>query len=158
MDTGLALKRLEAYLDEKQLVSKGDKLVLGVSGGADSTALLYLFVQLRPKLDLSLLAVHVNHQLRAEESDADETAVKKLCLAWNVPLIVRKVKIGNQASLEDQARKASFKVFDEVMANYHYDKIALAHHREDQAETVLKTFYGDRESTDWQGSNHSLAS
>jgi len=137
MDTGLALKRLEAYLDEKQLVSKGDKLVLGVSGGADSTALLYLFVQLRPKLDLSLLAVHVNHQLRAEESDADETAVKKFCLAWNVPLIVRKIKIGNQASLEDQARKARFKVFDEVMANYHYDKIALAHHREDQAETVL---------------------
>ncbi len=137
METGLALKKLEAYLDDKQLVRSGDKLVLGVSGGADSTALLYLFVLLRPKLDLSLLAVHVNHQLRAEESDKDEAAVKKLCLSWNVPLIVRKIKINNQASLEDQARKARFGVFDEVMANYRYDKIALAHHREDQAETVL---------------------
>lgn len=137
METGVALKRLNAYLCAKQLVSKGDKLILGVSGGADSTAMLFLFTRLRPVLELSLLAVHINHQLRGEESDADEQAVKKLCLSLNVPLIIRKVKVARLSSPENQARIARFSIFDEVMANYCYDKIALAHHREDQAETVV---------------------
>jgi len=137
MEIAEAIKRLETFINGKQLVQKGEKLILGVSGGADSTAMLYLFCRLRPLYEFSLLAVHINHQMRGVESDSDEAAVKKLCLALNVPLIVRKVQIAHHDSRENQARKARFSIFDEVMANYCYDKILLAHHREDQAETVL---------------------
>ncbi len=137
MEIATALKRLENYLEAKQLITKGEKLILGVSGGADSTALLYLFSRLRYKYSLSLLAVHINHQLRGAESDADEAAVKRLCLTLNVPLIIRRIRVEKRNSQENQARKARFSIFDEVMANYGYNKIALAHHREDQAETVV---------------------
>lgn len=131
------LSRLEEHVIAGGLIASGDKLVLGISGGADSTALLYLITRLRYVYNLSLLAVHVNHQLRGEASDADEKTVKSLCVSFNVPLIIRKILLEPGADLENRARSARFEVFHNVLDNYRFHKIVLGHHKWDQAETML---------------------
>jgi tRNA(Ile)-lysidine synthase len=136
-----ALKRLTEDIKRKGLINSGDKLILGCSGGADSNALLYLFSRLRYVLNVSLLAVHVNHQLRGEESLADEQTVKQLCLKLSVPLIIRKIDIPKTGNLEGNARKLRFEAFNKVMQSYSFTKILLAHHRDDQTETVLLNLF-----------------
>ena len=61
------------------MLEKGDKVIVGVSGGADSICLLFVLIQLQKELPFELACVHVNHQLREADSDADETYVKKFC-------------------------------------------------------------------------------
>lgn len=136
-----ALKRLTEDIKRKELINSGDKLILGCSGGADSNALLYLFSRLRHVLNVSLLAVHVNHQLRGEESLADEQSVKQLCLKLNIPLIIRKIDVPQTGNLEGNARKLRFEAFDKVMQSYSFSKILLAHHRDDQVETVFMNLF-----------------
>jgi len=131
------LSRLEDHVIGGGLIASGDKLLLGISGGADSSALLYLFSRLRYLHNLSLLAVHVNHQLRADASDADEKHVKELCVRLNVPLIIRKLNLTPGADLENRARIARFEAFHNVLKSYRFQKIVLGHHKWDQAETVL---------------------
>jgi len=132
-----ALKRLEKNIQDKELIHHGDKLLLGCSGGADSNAMLYLFSQLRISLNLTLLVIHINHQIRGAESDADENFVKQLCQKLNIPVIIRKVVIPKTGNLENQARKLRFEVFEKILESYNFDKILLAHQKEDQAETVM---------------------
>lgn len=131
------LARFESHVHEAGLLFSGDKLILGISGGADSTALLYLFSRLRYSYRLSLLAVHINHQLRGENSLADEACVKKLCIRFNIPLIVRRIELEPGGDLENRARNLRFEIFESVRQAYKFDKIALGHHRWDQAETML---------------------
>lgn len=131
------LSRLEEHVIGRGLVTNGDKLLLGISGGADSSALLYLFSRLRYHHNLSLLAVHVNHQLRAEDSDLDEKHVKELCVHLNVALIIRRITLEPGADLENRARGARFEAFRSVLQSYRFHKIVLGHHKWDQAETVL---------------------
>jgi len=131
------LSRLEEHVVSKELIVSGDKLILGVSGGADSTALLYLISRLRYIYNLSILAVHVNHQLRAEASESDEQAVRALCLRLNIPLIVRKITLEPGGDLENRARAARFAIFESILVAYRFKKIVLGHHKWDQAETML---------------------
>ncbi len=132
------LNRFEKHVIGKGLIKSGSKLILGISGGADSTALVYLFSRLRYQYKLSLLGVHINHQLRAEASDEDEKSVKTFCIGLNIPLIIRKIELGAGADLENRARIARFEVFEQILNNYRFDKILLGHHKWDQAETVLQ--------------------
>ncbi|PKN73365.1 MAG: tRNA lysidine(34) synthetase TilS [Candidatus Cloacimonetes bacterium HGW-Cloacimonetes-3] len=141
MDIAVALKRLTLDISRNKLIDSGDKLILGCSGGADSNAMLYMFSRLRHSLNVSLLAVHVNHQLRGEDSTADELAVKQLCQKLNVPLIIRRVDVPKSGNLESQARSLRFGAFEQVMKSYSFHKILLAHHRDDQAETVLLNLF-----------------
>jgi len=113
------------------------KLVIAVSGGADSVALLHLLHQVKTDLHLTLLAVHVNHHLRDVESDADEKFVKKLCEHLNINVIVKHVKFDTKADLENQARNKRNAILLNVLKSYNFDYIALAHQKNDQAETVL---------------------
>ena len=136
-----ALKRISENIKHNRLINSGDKVILTCSGGADSSAMLLLFSRLRHSLNISLLAVHVNHQLRGEASQNDELAVKELCLQLNIPLIIRKIVIPTTGNLESQARKLRFDVFGQILQNYHFNKVLLAHHRDDQAETVLLNLF-----------------
>lgn len=135
------LKRLKENLEAEQLVSHSEKLVLGVSAGADSTALLYLFSKLRFDLNLSLLAVHINHGLRGDASDEDEKHIASLAMKLNVPLIVRRITLEGEGDLENRARNARFEIFDEIRKSYKFDKIVLGHHKWDQAETLLLNLF-----------------
>lgn len=132
-----ALDRLETYAREMRIFSPGAKLLLCVSGGADSMALLLLFVRLLSRIRLTLLAVHVNHQLRGEESQADEELVSELCQELGVPLIVRKIELAKGGGLENRARQQRFEIFEEILSAYRFDRIVTGHHLNDQSETML---------------------
>ena len=79
------MKKVEKFITDNEIFKHGDSVVLGVSGGADSTCLLYVLNDLKEKLDLKLLVVHVNHGIRGEEADRDAMHVKKMCEKLNVP-------------------------------------------------------------------------
>lgn len=108
------------------------RLLVGLSGGADSVALAYLLCQ----EDVELRAVHVNHGLRGEASDGDEAFVRQLCGEWGLPLDVYRA-VPPEHPGEDWARQARYGFYRQAMEQHGAEAIALAHHRDDQAETFL---------------------
>ncbi len=131
------LNKFENVLKSKKLLKNGQKIMIGLSGGVDSVALFIALWHMRSRLGIHLLAVHVNHQLRGEESDKDEESVKDLCRKFAVSLIVKSIDIPKKGNLENNARNLRFECFRNLKKLYGMDKIALAHHKGDQAETVL---------------------
>jgi len=109
------------------------RLLIGLSGGADSVALAYL---LRQQEGLELLAVHVNHGLRGDASDGDEAFVRELCARWQLPLDVYHAQPPEHPG-EDWARQVRYAFYREAVSKHQADAVALAHHRDDQAETLL---------------------
>lgn len=124
------------------MVNSGDCIIVGFSGGADSVCLLFLLKQLSEQMNFSLEAVHINHKLR-EEADEEEIFVKKLCGQWKVPCRTLSVNVEtyakeNHLCIEEAARSLRYHAFEELISGREKTvKIALAHHRSDQAETVL---------------------
>jgi tRNA(Ile)-lysidine synthase len=119
------------------MLSSGDRLGVAVSGGADSVALLAALRELAPSLGLTLSVVHVNHQLRGAESDADQAFVAHLAHAAGLPLHTRHAPIAAGDNIEQAARQARLAFFAGLIAANHMDKVATAHTEDDQAETVL---------------------
>ena len=135
------LKKISDFIQTNRLFAPGDTVVVAVSGGADSVALLDILVSLRD-LNLNLVAAHLNHMLRGDESDGDEEFVRSLADIHGLPFVVRRVDVDDVArrerrSLEDAGRAARYAFFDEVAATRGAASVALAHHAGDQAETVL---------------------
>lgn len=115
-------------------------LLCAVSGGGDSVALLYALYLLREQMGFRLEAVHVQHGLRGESSQADEDLVRSLCTQWCVPLTVANANLqGSMGSpgMETQARDRRRELFVQVMQAKGIPVLLTAHHRDDQAETVL---------------------
>ncbi len=110
------------------------RLVVAVSGGSDSVAMLALFSELVPELNLRLDALHINHGIR-EEADRDEEFVEKLTQDMQIPLIKRKINLG-QTSIEEHARHKRYDIYREIGELLSAD-ILLAHTSNDQVETVL---------------------
>lgn len=135
------LEKLRNHIEDRQLFSAGAKLLLAVSGGSDSLALLCLFSKLRLQKSLTLLCCHINHGLRSHSSDADEALVKDVCLKLNVPLICRRIKLDSGGDLENRARQARFGVLYHLLEMYKFDYIVLGHQQEDQAETILMNMF-----------------
>ncbi len=105
------------FIEEYSLFAPGDTVVAAVSGGADSVALLDILVSLR-ELRFNLVAAHLNHLLRGAEADADEEFVRKLAGSYGVPVVVKRVDVGEVArkerrSLEDAGRAARYAFFDD---------------------------------------------
>ncbi len=136
------LKTVQTYMQEHNMISEGDRIVIGVSGGADSVCLFHVLLQLAPKFNLSLFVVHVNHGIRGEEADADEAYVKNLCTTNGIPFIAVKVDVPRIASLEglseeEAGRKVRYEAFYDCCNKNKCNKIAIAHNRNDNAETIL---------------------
>lgn len=137
------------YVRENEIVKENDQIIIGLSGGADSMCLLILLEKLSSKMNLNLMAVHVNHQLRGKEADADEQYVKEFCEKKNIACIgvhanVRQYAVENGLSLEEAGRVARYQTFYQVARKLAKDdiipeniKAAVAHHRDDNAETIL---------------------
>ena len=124
----------------------GDRACVAISGGADSTALLLLLHAAntlpRNALGVGLSAVHINHALRAEESEADQRFVEALCTRLAIPLHVRRVNTRTHASthrqtFEEAARNLRYEAFRTLLADGTATHILTAHTLDDQAETVL---------------------
>ena len=111
--------------------------MIGLSGGPDSLAMTLLFGELQKKYDLFLIVAHVNYHLRGAESDLDESFVKKFCYKYNLPLYILQANIKEDKGIQQQARIIRLDYFHKLKKHYKMDYIALGHHKDDQAETVL---------------------
>lgn len=124
------------------MLTCGDKVIAGVSGGADSVCLFLMLLELREKIGFDLIAVHVHHGLRGEAADQDQRFVEALCEQHRIPLEIFRVNLESIAkkrkqSLEEAGRMVRREAFDSVCQKYGGNKIALAHHQNDNAETLL---------------------
>ncbi len=118
------------------MLSGGERVVVAVSGGADSVALLHVLRELRQALALSLHVAHVDHRLRAD-SDRDARFVTDLAARFALPVDVLPVDVPSQGSPEDAARRARYAALEALADRIGADRIAVAHTADDQAETVL---------------------
>lgn len=137
------LERVIAYIDRHQLLPAEGKIVVGVSGGADSLCLLHLLRELcGPGLmypGITLHAAHLNHLLRGAESEQDARAVADIATAWGIPFTLGAVDVlalarTEKRSLEDAARLARYRFLRSLAGG---GSIAVAHHADDQVETLL---------------------
>ncbi len=129
------------FLEEINFSLKGKKLIIGLSGGVDSTALLLLCVVLQKKYNLEIMAVHINHSLRAE-SEQEAEHVKKLCDDFNISCLIFKENVKELAKewkkgIEESARIVRYQHFEEERQRHNFDFIVLGHHLNDLAEDVL---------------------
>ena len=135
-------KKVLEFISEHQMLERGDRLVVGVSGGADSVCLLHLLHGCRESYDLELFAVHVNHGLRGEEATRDEMFVLELCERLAIPcrpvhLDIREEAKRLQISEEEAGREWRYRAFLDEAKRQTCTKLAVAHHMDDNAETVL---------------------
>lgn len=117
-------------------------IVLGVSGGADSLAMLHLFVQSREVLGLQPRVLHVNHRIRGDEARSDAHFVASTCEEWGIPYRVEEIDVPALAAqrkiaLEETARLARYTALGKEAVRLGASTVAVAHNAEDQAETVL---------------------
>ena len=128
------ISRAEAALDEFEAACRPiDEICVGLSGGADSTALLLVLSDLKEKRGFSLSAMHIDHMLRGAESDRDRDFCVSLCRELDIPLDVRRIDIGALGStgIEEIARRERYRAFSEKKI------VALAHTASDNLETML---------------------
>ena len=112
------------------------RYLIGLSGGADSVALLLMLLPAIQEEKISVEAVHVNHGLRGDESDADERFCSALCKKAGVPLYICSADLSGRKD-EASARTVRYAAFKKRYAEYGADALILAHHADDQAETFL---------------------
>lgn len=135
-------RQVAALARSRRLFAEGDHLLVAVSGGPDSVALLSVLAALAPSMRLTLSALHVNYGLRGGESDEDQRFVARLCAALRVPLTCERVDLsrlpgGRGMSLQARARDARYAALRRAAAALGVSKIALGHTADDQAETLL---------------------
>ncbi len=136
------LKKAEKTIKKYNMLKKGDKVVTGLSGGADSVALLLVLDKLKEKYDLKIYAVHVKHGIRGKEADEDCEFCRKLCEKMGVEFFVKEFDIPKMSkelgmSCEEAGRVARYDSFEEIRKKKNANKIAVAHNMNDDAETVI---------------------
>ena len=142
---GRLLHKVYEYIFDNDMIMPMDKIVIGVSGGADSVCLLLALCALRDRFGYTLdglVVAHINHGLRGEASDGDEMFVKQLCDSLGVTFVSYSTDIKEYAQkqnigLEEAGRKFRYECFDNVLDKYDCNKIAVAHNKNDMAETVI---------------------
>lgn len=135
-------QRVLGFIQEHQLISDGEKLVVAVSGGADSVCLIHILANLQEELKLKLHIAHLNHQLRGAESEADASYVADLARQLAIPATMEKRDVkGYQArerlSLEEAAREVRYSFLAQVAGAIGAERVAVGHTRDDQIETIL---------------------
>lgn len=136
------IKKIEAYVNRYHMLQQSDKVIAGVSGGADSVCLLFVLLELQETIGFDLTVVHVNHQMRGEAADRDEEYVESLCATYEIPCVAyhRNVELiakNRKQSMEEAGRNIRREAFCQTLEEKQGTKIALAHHKNDNAETLL---------------------
>ena len=124
------------------MLKGGETVLVGLSGGPDSSCLLHILHRLIPKLDLKLHAVYVNHNLRPDEIPAEIAFCEGLCRGMGVPLVVKSANVREHVSvkkmnLHEAARELRYRAFDEAAFETNAERIALGHNADDQVETLF---------------------
>ena len=133
-----AFETIEKY----QMIQPGGRVLAGVSGGADSVCLLMVLLELQKRMEFEIQVVHVEHGIRGQESLQDAEYVRKLCEQYQVPFLCVSRDIPQMArerklSAEEAGRLARYEIFEETAREWAADHIAVAHNKNDQAETIL---------------------
>ena len=125
------------------LIENGDRLVLGVSGGPDSIAMLDILynIKMKEKIKFNIIVVHINHMIR-EEAIEDEKFVKDFCEKKKIDFFsksidVKKLANTNKIGIEEAGRKARYDFFEEILKKTNSNKIAIAHNKNDKIETII---------------------
>jgi len=134
-------QKIREWIKQQNMLSPNMGILVGLSGGADSVALLHVLVNLRAEWALKLAAVHIHHGIRPD-AEKDVEFCKKLCKELEVPLYVEYVKVPELArkqgmSEEEAGRQVRYMQFEKYRTELGLDLVAVAHHRNDQAETML---------------------
>lgn len=140
--TAALLRRISATARAKQLFEPGARILVAVSGGPDSVALLSLLTSLASSWNLTLWGVHINHGLRGAESEEDARFVSALCDRLGVRLVTEPVALAEAPrpkglSLQELARDRRYAAMGRVALELSADKVALGHTADDQAETLI---------------------
>lgn len=141
------MDKITNYVEEFHMIKEGESVVAGVSGGADSVCLLFFLKEYQKKVSFQLYCVHVEHGIR-DNANEDAEYVKTLCDRWEIPIFVYHVDIPALAkerrlSEEEAGRIARYELFDKTLKQVSkgQGKIAVAHHKNDQAETILLNLF-----------------
>lgn len=129
-------------INKHNLIQKGDKIVLGLSGLTDSVCLLHVLNRLKKDFNIEIYAAHLNHQIRGIEAQKDALYVSKLCEDMGIIFFVKSINVPKYCeneglSLEEGARKLRYEMFYEIKDKIKANKIAIGHNLNDQAETVM---------------------
>lgn len=135
-------QRVIGFIQEHSLVSAGDRLVVAVSGGADSVCLLHVLAQRQRELGVELHVAHLNHQLRGAESDADAAYVSELASQMGIPATIERraaaaYREQQGYSLEEAARELRYTYLAQVAGAIAASRVAAGHTRNDHVETIL---------------------
>lgn len=132
------VKKIQNFAFQNELWQKNSKILIAVSGGADSVSLLSFFAYLKPKYSLKLHIAHVNYGIRTRDADLDEKFVKKLGKKYDIPVsILNAKKTYRKSNSEEILRDIRYNFFENKRKELDFDLIAVAHNQDDQAETVL---------------------
>ncbi|MCF6268714.1 MAG: tRNA lysidine(34) synthetase TilS [Melioribacteraceae bacterium] len=134
------------FISKQKLFENGDKLLIALSGGPDSVFALQFFHKFKSKFEIEITAMHVNHQLRGDESDGDEVFCKLLCEEVGVSFVSVKVDVKtfadkNKQSIEEAARNLRYQKLSGHASKIKAAKIVTAHNLEDNTETVLLNLF-----------------
>lgn len=133
--------KVKKTIETHNLIKNGETVLIALSGGADSVCLLHVL----HRMGINIKAAHMNHCLREKDADEDELFVVNLCRSMDVECFVRRENVRDYSkkekiSEESAGRELRYNFFDEIAKTYKTNKIATAHHRNDNAETVLLHF------------------
>lgn len=131
------IKTIKKY----NLINKGDKIVLGVSGGPDSISMLDILNSIKDEIGFEIYVAHINHLIREEAID-DEKYVEEYCKRNNIEFFAKRIEVlkiadTQKIGTEEAGRKARYEFFEEIYSKVGANKIAIAHNKNDKAETII---------------------
>lgn len=136
------MQKVFEYIRQYHMINAGEKVVVGVSGGADSLCLLFVLKEYMRQVDFDMMVVHVEHGIRGQESLEDAAFVEQICQKEGLPYrcvscLVPEIAGREGLGLEEAARKVRYEAFEQIKSEFGADKVAVAHNKNDQAETML---------------------
>ena len=139
-DINAVQKKVIAAIRQYGMIKNGDKIIVALSGGADSVTLLHCLNEIKETIGFELFACHVNHNLRGKDSDEDQAYTESLCGKMNIPIRVFSIDVLGMAqkhqSVEERARALRYEAFSEEASRLGA-KVATAHNSCDNTETVF---------------------
>lgn len=135
-------KKVLNYIRQNRMLAMGDGVIVALSGGADSVCLLVVLNELKKILGIRLMAVHIHHGLRGKEADRDSYYAKELSDSLGIPFACVQVDAAacaksQKISVEEAGRRLRYEILEQKRQEFGGEKIAVAHHGDDQAETIL---------------------